>query len=364
MINSQNTEYTPNYAVHPGEILDEILKEKGISQVELSRRSSISEKLISQIINCKAPVTPETAIAFERVLRTPAYIWNEINSNYILFRAEKDKINLEDKESKWVEKFPISEMKKISLIDKDKKKHELVGEVLKYFGVSDINAFNKTYNQTVVNFKKTLKYDNPKERILTWLRLGEIKANEIETKTYNKTKFMTSLSKIRLLVNKDIDNELLDNLKDFCAESGVAFVIAYEIKGTLCWGASKWLNNSKAMLLLSLRYKKDDHFWFSFFHEAAHIVLHKQELFTFIDMDDIDEKKEHQANEFARNILIDSEKYKVFVDESRFNKETIVKFAEQNNISPGVVVGRLQYDKLLDYRTYLNNLKADVRLQC
>lgn len=41
-------------------------------------------------------------------------------------------------------------------------------------------------------------------------------------------------------------------------------------------GATRWISPSKAVIQLSLRYKWEDIFWFTFFHEAGHVVLHQK----------------------------------------------------------------------------------------
>ena len=54
--------FEPDYAIHPGEILEETLAARGIKKAELAERCQISTKHLSQIINGKAPVTADTAI--------------------------------------------------------------------------------------------------------------------------------------------------------------------------------------------------------------------------------------------------------------------------------------------------------------
>ena len=71
-------QYRPDYAVSPGEILDERIKAQGISQAELARRRGRSAKLISEIINGKAPLKQEVALQLEKALNVDASIWLNI----------------------------------------------------------------------------------------------------------------------------------------------------------------------------------------------------------------------------------------------------------------------------------------------
>ena len=72
--------FTPDYAVTPGEILEETLESRGIKKSAFAERCGLSAKTVSQIIHGKAPVTPETAIQFERVLGVSAAVWNNLEA--------------------------------------------------------------------------------------------------------------------------------------------------------------------------------------------------------------------------------------------------------------------------------------------
>lgn len=93
-----------------------------------------------------------------------------------------------------------------------------------------------------------------------------------------------------------------------CAEAGVALVFVLEMKGAKVHGATKWLNPNKAMIVLNLRGQKNDTFWFTFFHEAAHI-LHDGKKALIVDVVDNKAEKnesELQADCFAAKMLIPS----------------------------------------------------------
>ena len=103
--------------------------------------------------------------------------------------------------------------------------------------------------------------------------------------------------------------------------------------------------------MLSLRHKRDDHFWFSFFHEAGHI-LHGGKKAIFLDeMNSWKDPEEDLANQFAANILIPQEKYQSFLEEEKFTPMSDSKiFRDKLSIAPGIVVGRLQHEKVIPWR--------------
>jgi len=119
-------------------------------------------------------------------------------------------------------------------------------------------------------------------------------------------------------------------------------------------GVARWLTSEKALIQLSLRYKTDDQFWFSFFHEAGHI-LNDPKKEVFIDNGDCDDDREEQANRFAASFLIPLSHDAALA--SLTTHAAIQQFAEQIGIAPGIVVGGLQKVGLLGWATNLNKLK-------
>ena len=92
-------------------------------------------------------------------------------------------------------------------------------------------------------------------------------------------------------------------MKRLCAEAGVAVALVREMKKVPWNGATRWLTPNKAMILLSLRGRGEDKFWFSFFHEAGH-VLHDGKKDLLINDDSKDDPREVRANDFAAEWLI------------------------------------------------------------
>src|SRR5205807_7430130 len=95
------------------------------------------------------------------------------------------------------------------------------------------------------------------------------------------------------------------------ANAGVALVIIDTFQGARAHGATRWLSPHKALIQLSLRYHWEDIFWFSFFHEAAHVALHRKKG-IFVDglalatpgRDAEAKRLEDEADRFAARTLI------------------------------------------------------------
>jgi len=355
--------YAPDYAVAPGEILEELLEVRGVSKGELAKRCGLTPKTISLIIAGKAPVTPETAIQLERVLGTSANVWNNVEASYRLRRArEEDRSELE-KHQDWLSGFPVKEMVRRRWIARGSSSSENVALVLNFFGVGSVAAWEGKYGTLCVRLRKAASYEPSKEALAAWIRRSEIKAAALETQPYNKEKMGKALDEIRGLSCED--PEVFEpRMVNLMASAGVALIFVGELPGTHLSGATKWLSSEKAMLALSLRYKTDDHLWFTFFHETAHLKLHSKKL-AYIDGTDREsqnqQEEEAEADQFATDHLIPQGIYDRFVEKGVFSAERIREFAKELGIAPGIIVGRLQHDKHLDWGK-LNYLKCRFQL--
>lgn len=363
MVYTVKNRFNPDYAIHPGEILEETLQSRGIKKVDLAKRIGLSEKTINQIIHEKAPVTPETAIQLERALGVSAAIWNNLEAFYRLHIARESSRKKLENRADWIRRFPVKELIKRGIIDEPIDSVDTAEKLLNFFAVGSIEAWENRFNNMAVNFRHSDSFRSAPESVAAWLRIGELKAEEIITETYNRGKFIASLYNIRELTSK-VPEVFEPKMKELCREAGVALVFAYELQNTHLFGATRWLSPEKALIILSLRYKTDDHFWFSFFHEAGHIVHHGKKEIFLDEKDMTTSEKEKEADRFASKMLIPDNKYQTFVkniNNKYVPKQVVYSFARSINVAPGIVVGRLQHDGIISY-SLLNGLKRKFEL--
>jgi addiction module HigA family antidote len=360
MVETKLYKYEPDYAVTPGEILEETLEARNIKKVDLAQRCGLSAKTISQIVNGTAPVSPETALCFQRVLGVSANIWNNLEANYRLFLARQRVREELSKFTEWAQRFPIKQLVERGLIEHKANFAETIEQILDFFGVGSVEAWESKYSELQVSFRCSPSFKSSRESVSAWLRIGEMCAGNVKCAAYNKTKFMTALESIRILTPKD--PEVFEpRMRRLCAEAGVALVFVSELPNTHLSGATRWMTKDKALIMLSLRHKTDDHFWFSFYHEAGHILLGRKKSIFLDEMNTWDDPEEERANEFASNILIPREQYAVFLERNTFTPASLQSFAQQLEIASGIIVGRLQHDKVINWR-FLNRLKRHFEL--
>jgi addiction module HigA family antidote len=348
--------FSPDYTVHPGEYLEEVLESRGIKKREFAERAGISSKHLSEIINKKKLVTADIALKFEKILGISAHIWMNLSTDYQLFIARGAAESLSQEQCTWLMQFPLLALKKLGFLPNVKDKRILLDSLLSFFCVPSPDMWDSYFGKIAnVAYRKSDKFQDNNYHIAAWLRACELNAEKISTNDYSKSEFLKSLQEIRVLTTKRPE-EFETAMVESCRKAGVALVFIPEFQKTHISGVTEWLTSNKAMIGMSLRYRSNDHFWFTFFHEAAHIVLHgKKEI--FIDNQAASQtQKEEEANRFARNELVPENEYKNFVKDNNFYAEKIVAFANNIGIHPGIVVGRLQYDKNISHKWH-NHLK-------
>jgi addiction module HigA family antidote len=358
MADTALNQYIPDYLVFPGEILEEYLEAYSMTQTELADRTGLTKKTINEIIKGKSPITPETALRLERSLGRPAHFWNNLERQFQEDRsrlAEKKRL---ENQLDWLKRVPVTRLAKLGWLPKRKDKIAQLMEVLRFFGLASPEQWATVWREYQVAYRQTKHFEACAESVSAWLRKGEIEARQIRCEPFDKKAFFQALDGIRDLT-METPEVFQPHLVEMCASAGVAVVFIPELPKTGVYGATRWIGN-KALIQLSLRYKSNDHMWFTFFHEAGHIIKHgRKEI--FIEGNGLDSEKEKEANAFARNRLIPPAAFRKFIQSwDGRSLAPIEAFAKKIRIAPGIVVGRLQHDKLLP-SSHGNGLKVFFR---
>ncbi|EPF17141.1 Plasmid maintenance system antidote protein [Microcystis aeruginosa SPC777] len=305
MTNTIENRYAPDFISPPGETLAEILEERNMSQSELAQRMGRPKKTINEIIKGKAEITIDTALQIELVLGTPASFWIERERLYREYLARKNENQRLKGYLGWLKQIPYRQMTELGWLKFDEDKIEQLRESLNFFAVVSPEQWEEIWGRNLsIDFRKSQAFDSDRGAITAWLRQGEIEASKINCADYNELKFRDALRQIRSLTIKSIE-VFQPQMIELCAAAGVALVFVPELPKTRVQGATRWLGSQKALIQLSDRYKTNDHFWFSFFHEAGHILLHGKRTLFLEGQDIQDTIKEKEADVFAANFLID-----------------------------------------------------------
>ncbi|MBI5787950.1 MAG: helix-turn-helix domain-containing protein [Candidatus Schekmanbacteria bacterium] len=349
-------EYYPDYVTPPGETLQELLETLGMSKKELALRIGKTEKTIGEIIKHNAPITPGTAMELEKVFGVPASFWNSRECRYRENIARQEEESTLLKNINWLEAMPVREMiRKGWVRDLKDNSLEQLKELLSFFAVSNPAQWEEYWLSPKAVYRISTSTNTDPKPCAAWIRQGELIANKIKCESYTSAKFLENLKIIRKLTKKEPATFQKEATK-LCAAAGVAVIFLPPLKKMSVYGVTRWLTPDKAMLLLSLRGSYEDILWFTFFHEAGHILKHgKREVFIE-DKDDCNQLEE-EANSFARDFLIPPKDYRNLMSKQIKDSQFIKSFAEELSISPAIIVGRLMHEKLLPWGSRLSNIR-------
>lgn len=344
-------------AVPPGELLAEELDVRRMTQRELADRTGRPEQKISEIISGRKRITDDTALELEKVLGIPAEFWINLQAAYQLALARiRERIELEKQED-WLDFFPVREMRARQFLPGDRDKQTTLTAILKFFGVASFPALTERQRALIGQYRITPKTTVSEGALWAWLRAGDLKAQDVDTAPYDEAKFKDVLQRIRQLTRKPI-REAVEEAIRLCAEAGVVLVVVQHFPKTGANGVARWLSADRAMIQLSTLRSWQDIFWFSFFHEADHI-LGRQKKKAFVNGINDEPDAEEAANHFAADMLIPAQAWNAFAESRSFSSISIEAFAKRLGIAPGIVVGRLQHEKLIAPQN-LNHLRPRI----
>ncbi len=338
--------------IPPGEFLEEVLDDLGMGKEELAKRMNRPPAKLSAIFKGGKAITPDTALQLEKVTGVSANIWTGLESEYRLTLArlqEQTEQLKRKKEIPLITKFCYNQLAKLGHVVRKTKPIEKVEELQKFLGVTSLtNIDNIRRYQPLFRQNINKNYKVSPEAIISWLRIGEKKAYKIETNKFDAAKLKSLISELRKMTTTSPE-KFQSKIEQKFSDAGVALIIIPHFPKTYAHGASFWLNKNKAVIIMTIRGKWADMFWFSLLHELGHILLHsKQQIFIESDkVDFIVRNLEDEADKFASDNLISSRKYKKFIERGKFYKKEILHFAEEIGVHAGIVVGRLQHDKVI-----------------
>ncbi len=344
-------QYQPQSVSHPGLTLSEKLEEIAMGSKEFSVRVDKPEKTISAVLAGNSSITPEMAVKFEDVLKIPASFWLKRQRRYdeYLARLEREKDIEEAKD--WAKEFPYAKMANFGWVTATRKVEEKVMNLFEFFSVSNHKAWESYYyNQELkVSFRISLAHTNAALAVAAWLRQGEIQAANIEVPPYDASKLKNSLQRIKDVMATHPE-DFFEQLQEICRGAGVKVVYTPCLPKAPIHGSTRWLRDIP-LIQLSARYKTNDKFWFTFFHEVGHILLHGKKYISIenIEYGEQDKLKEKEADDFAIKWTFSEKEEKEILKSIPLSTSDIISFAKKINTHPALIIGRFQHKGLISY---------------
>jgi HTH-type transcriptional regulator / antitoxin HigA len=337
---------TPSQAIHPGEILLDEIKARGIKQSELSGMIGYATSQLNEILKGKRNITPEFATLIGEALTMPAYFWLNLQANYDLDCIKiSNKIQQQTKAiTEWAmikDYIPFAYFKKQQVLNDDIIYN--TNKVFEIYNVADINQFTNKISQPSVAYHRTsTKLSLDEINLIGWDNLikHEAALQKISKFDYKNSNAIIEALKLVFIKNKNTVEECVKILNKY----GIKLVTKKNPDKCAVDGTAFWSNGNPA-IGLSLRYNRIDYFAFTLMHEIAHIFLHliNDNQVSFIDQKTEDKHSaiENEADEFASNCLIENEQWKNFLQNHIKPSDKDFKvFAKNINTHPAIVLGR------------------------
>ncbi len=340
-------------AIPPGEFLAEELAARRMTQLDLAQRMGRPPQLISGIVQGRKAITADTALELADALGLPAQFWQRLEEDYRLVLARAAKQDAVEGDKKRLGEFPIKRMQELGWLPSGTGRDERVSMLRRYFGVASLDRALST--SALAAFRATGRPAKEKGALAAWLRKGELLADEQPVaNAFIASQFREALKQTRRLTTLH-PQEAVPEVQEIWREAGVQLLFVPELPGVGVNGCTRWISSESALVQVNLRWKWADIVWFTLFHEAYHVLQHRRKKIYAQGFDDEDEEA---AEADARDRLIAPGAWAEFVEgASAFSPAAVKAYAEREEISPGIVVGRLQHEKYIPHNR-LNHLRA------
>ena len=346
----------------PGEVLRDILSERGWTQDELALVMGVSRVSVGNLIAGKSGITAEMAMSLAAALKTEPAYWMDLDARFRLSRVRTDMSPIE-RRSRLFQIAPVREMQRRGWIAETASIEELEYQLSKFFGqpiLEEPPPFSVAARKTNINEHLT-----PAER--AWCFEARRLANIFPVGPYAPDRAEQLGSKLRRLATYTKEARKVPLL---LAEFGVRFVVVEPIAGAKIDGAAFWLDPDSPVIAVSIRYDRIDAFWFTLMHEWAHI---KNRDALSVDSNLVGENAlsgqmgplqdiEVRANQDAAALLLEPDELNSFIRRvgPLYSKQRIIQFAHVVKIHPGIIVGQLQHRGEMGYSAN-RDLLAKVR---
>lgn len=341
----------PRWASAPGETISSILRERSVAQSEIANRLQMPAPEFDDLLMGRFAITLSLAKSLAEVLGGTSEFWMAREAQYLddLSRVAA---------AEWSENFPIKQMAEFGWIEKPRDWHDRISSCLDFFQVDDVAAWDQRYRTQLrsAHYRRSPSFPLDESATAAWFRACENQADAIpeEIATYDSEAFLTVFPAIRKLTRMKDPQRFIPRLVALCASAGVAVVVVRAPSGCPLSGLARWYAQNP-LIQLTGRHLTDDHFWFTFFHEASHVLLHDLNT-PFFDLleDEPADEYEKEANGLA-SLLLTGQREELTAPKS-ITARTITQMAQRIGISPGLVVGQLQHCGVLANNS-LNGLK-------
>lgn len=340
-----------DFIIHPGETLAEVIEDRGMTQRELAVRTGMTEKHISTVIHGQKNISVAFSKKLEYALGIESSFWMNLQINYDRELLEFEELNniTEDEIGVLKNLKEVSEVwTSFGWLNAEENSAAMVLDFRRIFGISNLCDTPKI--SYVAAYRAQTKNMSVDPYVLfAWQRMCELltKNSKIADKV-DVEKLRSKIPEIKSVMFLRA-NQIHHKLSDIFSACGIAFKIVPNFTGAPVQGFIKKTDEGTLILCMTLRNKFADIFWFTLFHEIAHI-LNGDTGHEFIDFNSVSGDIEEKADRMAGDFLLDSADYQAFVNAEGYKRSSdIERFAASQNVKDYIVRGRLMKEKIIPW---------------
>lgn len=346
----------------PGRILSRELEARGWTQKELAKIIGRPEQAISEIVNAKKQITPDTARELAAAFGTSAALWVNLETSYQLHQVQKKEVDRNiSRRARLRELAPVAALQKCGWIKDTNDLDELEREVCTFFNIS-----SPSETPTILAHLRHGVHRGPETSSLSaWaMRLEHRVRQEASLPRFRKKETLAALPEL-LECAETVEG--VKGVPGWLRSNGVHFLLEKHLPKTSVDGAAFFVDH-RPVVALTLRYNRVDNFWFTLLHELAHLLLGHRGVFLDRLADRggpregrgggaENDRLEREADDQAKAWLFPQGVFESFLQDGCFSKPCIQDFAERQRRHPGIVVGRLQWEPSISYRAHRSLLE-------
>ncbi len=340
--------------IHPGETIADVLEERNISQVELAARTGVSPAYVSNVLAGKKDISAKFAMALEYALDVPKSFWLNLQANYDAELLELNEQNtITDQERVVRDQLVeiVKHLRKRGRLPIREKKDDSIISLRKVLQISNLTNLGRIAPEGAFRMASSAPTN---EYVLgAWVRMCQLYGEKSTlTEIYDENRKEALIDELKEVMLED-HNDVQKKLREVLRSYGIDFMILRNFRGAPVQGYISRKKDGSFQIFMTIRGSWADIFWFSLFHELGHIFNGDvSKAAGFVDSG-TDSSKEEAANQFARDHLLDPQRFKDFIDTKGYQSiDSICKFAATQKVRPYIVIGRLQKMKYLEYNQY------------
>lgn len=343
-----STKYVPFEASHPGSLILDEIKFRGINQADLAVQMSVQKSLLNEIIKGKRALTADIALLLEKILEIPAQYWMNLQSQFELDLARINEKNI--KKLANVEKWsiinqyvPISYLKKQNYIQDDI--NDNIEKIKSIYSVDSIDQLvQKNAQQHFAFYRKSEKLIVEDKNMLAWNMLAQFEAKNQTINSFNYSNVPSLIEELKQIFFEN--SNTIEKVKTKLNQYGVKFILLEKIEKAPIDGYTFWSGDNPA-IAMTVRHKRIDNFAFTLMHEIGHIDLHlkNDKNIQFFDLTTKSTTAvEVEADDYAQRNLITPLEWQSIINLPEINDYSLNLKANEFKINPAIILGRISHD--------------------